>query len=118
MGRVRASLAAGLMTGLAALSLGAVRAADGPSYADSVDRALVLVRSAPGGDTSTATEAADVLEAGTGRSQPEILGDLRATPPRLDDARVRLTALEQAIRNPAFTPEPGKADAAVHGILS
>ena len=118
MHRVRASLAAGLMSGLAALSLGVVRAADGPSYPDSVDRALALVRSAPSGDTSAASEAADVLEAGTGRSQPEILGDLRATPPRLDDARVRLTALEQAVRNPAFTPEPRKADAAVHGILN
>ena len=65
MHRVRASLAAGLMSGLAALSLGVVRAADGPSYADSVDRALALVRSAPSGDTSAASEAADVLEAGT-----------------------------------------------------
>jgi len=109
--------AAGLLAALT-LWLGTAHSADGPSYADSVDRALTLVRSAPGGDASAAAEAADELQAGTGHTQPEILDDLHATPPRLDDARVRLTALEQAVRNPAFTPEPRKADDAVHGILS
>jgi hypothetical protein len=113
-----AGLEAGLLAALVGLCLGTAQAADGPSYADSVDRALTLVRSAPAGDTSAAAEAADVLQAGTGSTEPEILDDLRATPPRLDDARVRLTALERAVRSPAFTPEPRKADDAVRGILS
>jgi hypothetical protein len=76
------------------------------------------VRSAPAGDASAAAKAATVLQAGTQDTQPEILEDLHAAPPRLDDARVRLTALEQAVRSPAFTPEPRKSDEALHGILS
>ena len=111
-------LAAALGAVLAGIWLGTAQAAEGPSYADSVDRALALLRSAPAGDTSAAAEAAGVLQSGTGSTQPEILGDLRASPPRLDDARVRLTALQRAVRNPAFTAEPRKADDAVSGILS
>jgi hypothetical protein len=109
---------ASLLVVLAALWLGSARAAQGPSYADSVDRALALLRSAPDGDRSAATEAADLLEAGTGNTQPEILDDLRADPPRLDDGRLRLAALQRAIRSPAFTPEPRRAGDAVHAILS
>ena len=110
--------AAGLLVVLAGLWLGAARAAEGPSYADSVDRALTLLRSAPDGDTAAAAQAADQLQAGTGDTQPEILNDLRANPPRLPDARVRLAALLRAVRTPAFTPEPRKADDAIDGILS
>ena len=110
--------ARGLVAVIGGIWLGAAQAEVGPSYADSVDRAVTVVRSAPAGDRSAAAEAARVLQAGTGSSQPEILDDLRATPPRLDDARVRLTSLERAVRNPSFTPEPRKADDAVHGILS
>lgn len=88
------------------------------SYADSVDRALEILRAAPAGDLSTAHRAADVLEAGTGHSQPEILGDLRRSPPDVADARARLSALSAANRSPAFAPEPGKARRAVHDILA
>jgi hypothetical protein len=116
--RGAAGLAAGLLGVLAGLWLGTVQAADGPSYADSVDRALTLVRSAPSGDRAAAEEAAAALRAGTGATQPEIMDDLQAAPPRLGDARVRLAALERAVRNPAFTPEPRRADDAVRGILS
>lgn len=93
-------------------------AAGGPGYADSVDRALQIVRSVPDGDRTAATEAATVLEAGAGQSQPEIAGDLRADPPRLGDARLRLLALSAAIHGPAFTPEPARADRAVHQVLA
>ena len=110
--------AAGLMVVMAGLWLGSGRAAEGPSYADSVDRALTLLRSAPDGDTSAAAQAAQQLQAGTGNTQPEILDDLHASPPRLADARVRLAALQRAVRSPAFTPEPRKADDLVQGILS
>jgi hypothetical protein len=118
MRRGAALLAAGLLGVLAGLWLGTVEAADGPSYADSVDRALTLVRSAPGGNAAAAAAAAAALRAGTGATQPEIIDDLRANPPRLDDARVRLVALQRAVRNPAFTPEPRRADDAVGAIMS
>jgi hypothetical protein len=116
--RGAALLAAGLLGVSAGLWLGTVQAADGPSYADSVDRALTLVRSAPSGNTAAADAAATALRAGTGATQPEIIDDLQANPPRLDDARVRLAALQRAVRNPAFTPEPHPADDAVRAIMS
>src|SRR5262245_9595086 len=71
-------------------------------YADSVDRALEILRAAPADDRSAARRASDVLEVGTGQSQPEILGDLRKDPPDVADARDRLSALSQATRSPAF----------------
>lgn len=93
-------------------------AADAGGYADSVDRALEILRAAPADDRSAASRASDVLEAGTGKSQPEILSDLRRDPPDVPDARDRLSALSQAARSPAFAPEPGKARRAVHDILA
>lgn len=95
-----------------------VYAVDDGSYADSVDRALEILRTAPAGELSAAQRSADVLEAGTGHSQPEILGDLRRSPPDVADARARLSALSAASRSPAFAPEPGKARRAVHDILA
>lgn len=93
-------------------------AADARGYADSVDRALEILRAAPADDRSAARRAAEVLEAGTGQSQPEILNDLRRDPPDVPDARDRLSALSQAVRSPAFAPEPSKARRAVHDILA
>jgi hypothetical protein len=102
------------------LGLGMAEAASAaaPSYADSVDQALHTARQAAGDDRQAARLAADQLEAGTGQSQPEILGELRADPPNLADARVRLAALSKAARSPAFTPEPGRARAALRDILA
>jgi hypothetical protein len=100
-----------------ALAGQAVAAAE-RGYADSVDQALQTARQAPEGDGPAARRAADQLEAGTGQSQPEILGELRAEPPDLAEARVRLAALSRSARSPAFTPEPGRARAAIHDILS
>ena len=99
-------------------SLSQQLAADGGGYADSVDRALEILRAAPADDRTAARRAAEVLEAGTGQSQPEILTDLRRDPPDVPDARDRLSALSQAARSPAFAPEPGKARRAVHDILA
>lgn len=93
-------------------------AVDAGSYADSVDRALDILRAAPADDRSAARRAAEVLEAGTGQSQPEILSDLRREPPDVPDARDRLSALSQAARSPVFAPEPAKARRAVHDILA
>jgi hypothetical protein len=109
-------VALGAITGLA-LAGQAVTAAE-RGYADSVDQALQTARQAPDGDGAAARRAADQLESGTGQSQPEILGELRAEPPNLAEARVRLAALSRAARSPAFTPEPGRAKAATHDILS
>jgi hypothetical protein len=100
-----------------ALAGQAVAAAE-RGYADSVDQALQTARQAPEGDGPAARRAADQLEAGTGQSQPEILGELRGEPPDLAEARVRLAALSRSARSPAFTPEPGRARAAIHDILS
>src|SRR5215472_18346590 len=66
-------------------------AADTGGYADSVDRALDILRAAPGDDRTAARRAADVLAAGTGQTQPEILTDLRRDPPNVADARDRLS---------------------------
>jgi hypothetical protein len=103
---------------LAAAAGDGVRAADQAGYADSVDSALQVLRDARGDDRDAARRAADILEAGTGQSQREILVDLRQSQPDLADARVRLAALAKADRSPAFTPEPGRARQAVRDILA
>jgi hypothetical protein len=102
------------------LGLGSLEAASpaAPGYADSVDQALHTARQAGSDDRQAARLAADQLEGGTGQSQPEILSELRADPPNLGDARVRLAALSGAARSPAFTPEPGRARAALREILA
>ncbi|HEY4027565.1 MAG TPA: DUF4129 domain-containing protein [Candidatus Dormibacteraeota bacterium] len=114
--------AAGVTVALAAglVSAGATgaRAADAGAYADSVDRALQILRDARADDSDAARRAADILEAGTGGSQPEILLDLRQDPPDVADARDRLSALSRAARSRAFAPDPGRARTAVRDILA
>jgi hypothetical protein len=72
----------------------------------------------PADDPQVARQVASELEAGTGDSQPEILDDLRATPPNVGDASARLRALSAAARSPAFTPEPRHAGSALRDILA
>jgi hypothetical protein len=110
--------AALLCLGASAASAASAASGAAPSYADSVDQALHTARQAAGDDRQAARLAADQLEAGTGQSQPEVLGELRADPPNLADARGRLAALSRAARSPAFTPEPGRASAALRDILA
>jgi hypothetical protein len=107
-----------LAVSLAAAGGDGAQAADQAAYAASVDHALQVLRDARGDDRAAASRAADLLEAGTGQSQREILLDLRQSPPDLADARARLAALARADRSPAFVPEPGKARQAVHDILA
>jgi hypothetical protein len=102
---------------LAAVATGTATAADA-GYADSVDQALQILRGAPAEDRAAAHQAADVLEAGTGQSQREILVDLRREPPDVADARARLAVLARADRSPAFAPEPRRAEQAIHSILA
>jgi hypothetical protein len=107
-----------LTLSLAAAGGDGARAADQGAYADSVDRALQVLRDARGDGRDSARQAADILEAGTGQSQREILLDLRQSPPDVADARSRLAALSRADRSPAFAPEPGRARQAVRDILA
>jgi hypothetical protein len=104
------------MTAAAAAPVAAAPAPAG--YADSVDRALEILRGAPADDRLAARRAAAVLEEGTGDSQREILADLRRDPPDVADARARLGALAQADRSPAFVPEPARARRAVDDIMA
>ncbi|TMC03938.1 MAG: hypothetical protein E6J41_26020 [Chloroflexi bacterium] len=114
----RAALLAVLAVSLAVAAGDGASAADQAAYADSVDRALAILRDPGGDDRAAASRAADILEAGTGQSQREILSDLRRSPPDVADARVRLAALAAADRAPAFTPEPSRARRAVSDILA
>jgi hypothetical protein len=115
----RALLSLGVLALTLAVAGGdGVRAADARGYADSVDSALQILRNARADDNDAALRAADVLEAGTGQTQREILLDLRRSPPDVADARERLAALSVADRSPAFVPEPGRARQAVRDILA
>jgi hypothetical protein len=120
--RLRAAAAAtGMLLALAVaavMSAGASAADRPPSYADSVDQALQILRDTRGDDRAAAARAADVLEAGTGQSQREILVQLRRDPPDVADARARLSALSRAVRSPAFAPEPARARQAIRDILA
>ncbi len=93
--------------------------ASAPSiYRQAVDDAYNLVRDAGRTDAATARSAANVLETGTGQSQPEILADLRSVPPDFDDARARLLALKAALQHPATADDPGLAGSRLHRVLS
>jgi hypothetical protein len=111
-------VAAVVAAGLVAAAAGTGAPAAPPGYADSVDRALQILRDAPADDRAAARQAADVLEAGTGQGQREILADLRSEPPAVADARTRLAALARADRSPAFVPEPARARSALDDILA
>jgi hypothetical protein len=100
------------------LAVPAPAAAAASCYADSVDRALVLLRDARADDRDAARRAATELETCTGQSQREILADLNRDPPDVPDARDRLAALSRAARSPAFVPSPGRAQQAIRDILA
>ena len=94
-------------------------AAEEAGYAESVDRALQILRDpAPGGEADAARRAAVELQGGVGEGQREIMADLRADPPRLGDARARLAELSAAAHEPIFTPEPPRARRALADILA
>ena len=105
-----------------ALALGtAAPVAAGPtdsSFKQAVSDALTIVEAAQPGDTTAAQHATQVLSAGTGESQPEVLQDLRAKPPDFKDAATRLRALLTAIDNPATTADPGLAQQRLHDVMS
>ena len=88
------------------------------TYRQAVSDALTIVESADPGDTTAAQHASQVLVAGTGESQPEVLQDLRMKPPDFKDAGSRLRAVLTAIDNPATTVDPSLAQKRLHDVMS
>lgn len=89
-----------------------------PTYSRAVEQAYALVERAAPPDTAPASQALQVMIAGTGDSQPEILADLRARPPLYADARQRLQVLLAALNQPADTADPALAQRRLHGVMS
>ena len=87
-------------------------------YTNAVHRALTLVQFAQRGDAPSVQQAIEVLKTGTGSSQPEVLRDLRSSPPELGDAEQRLQALYDALQARVDTPDPTKARQQLQQILS
>jgi hypothetical protein len=105
----------GLLSALAAAPASASSADD---YTNAVHRALTLVQFGERGDVPSVQQAIDVLTQGTGGSQPEILRDLRKSPPDLGDADQRLQALYTTLQARVDTPDPAQAQRQLQGILS
>jgi hypothetical protein len=87
-------------------------------YRQAVEDTYNLVRSAAADDTAAASHALTVLEAGTGMTQPEIIADLKRRPPSFEDAKLRLSALMNAIDQPANTSDPATAQQRLHDVLA
>ena len=112
---------AALTATLAALcaALAMTVAADSTSpYRQAIADALQVVAGAQPGDGQAAREAYSILKSGTGDSQPEVLADLTASPPKLTDATSRLRAILDALDRPAATSDPAAAQAKLHDVLS
>ena len=103
-----------------ALSLPVSVAADSTAtlYRQAVSDALGIIQNAQPGDRAAALHAAQVLTDGTGNTQPEVLSDLRESPPDLKDAASRLQAVLRAIDNPATTSDPALAQSRLHHVMS
>jgi hypothetical protein len=93
-------------------------ASSADDYTNAVHRALTLVQFAERGDAPSVQQAIDVLAQGTGKSQPEILRDLRQVPPDLADADQRLQALYTTLQARVDTPDPVGAGQQLQRILS
>jgi hypothetical protein len=105
-----------LLAVVAAISPASASQAD--DYTNAIHRALTLVRFAERGDAPSLEQALRVLEQAPGRSQPEILHDLRAVPPNLTDADSRLQALDGALQARIDTPDPNRASQQLKSVLS
>ena len=103
-----------------ALSLPVSVAADSTAtlYRQAVADALGIIQNAQPGDREAALHAAKVLTDGTGNTQPEVLSDLRESPPDLKDAASRLQAVLRAIDNPATTSDPALAQSRLQQVMS
>lgn len=107
------------LAALALLSAQPVAAdSSGSSYRQAISDALAIINAAQPGDTTAAQNASQVLSAGTGNTQPEVLIDLRMKPPDFKDAAKRLRAVLDAIDNPATTTDPNLAQKRLHDVMS
>ena len=95
-----------------------VAASEADDYTNAIHRALTLVQFAERGDAPSRDQAISVLTTATGNTQPEILADLRAEPPRLVLADQRLTALFTTLQARVDTPDPTLAAERLHQILA
>ncbi len=89
-----------------------------PTYRQAVEDAMSIVSGARAGDVDAAQKAVAVLEAGTGHSQPEIIGDLLMRPPDFQNATTRLQRLLEALAAPATTADPANAQQQLKQVLS
>jgi hypothetical protein len=89
-----------------------------PTYRQAVEGAITIVSGATAGDSVAAQKALTELEAGTGRSQPEIIADLQMKPPDFADANNRLHHLLDALISPATTADPAQAQQQLKNVLS
>ncbi len=89
-----------------------------PTYREAVEQTISIVSAAPSGDIAAAQRALSALEAGTGRTQPEIIADLNMQPPDFGDASTRLNGLLQALNAPAVTADPVLTQQQLHEVLS
>jgi hypothetical protein len=87
-------------------------------YVDAVQRAYGLIQNASAPDVGPANDALKVLTEGTGETQPEIIGDLKARPPLYEDARVRLSALLASLLRPMKATDPAEATQRLHEVMS
>ncbi len=102
-----------------AMSLPVSVAADSTTqYRQAVADALAIVDNAQPGDVTAGRHAAQVLIDGTGNTQPEVLSDLRESPPDFKDAASRLRALLEAIDNPATTSDPALAQSRLQQVMA
>jgi hypothetical protein len=88
------------------------------AYRDAVQQAYDTIQDASPPDTGPAMQAAAVLRAAIGGSEPEIVADLVRRPPDYADARTRLKALLSALDSPAKTTDPALAQQRLHGVMS
>src|SRR5207237_3461841 len=87
-------------------------------YATALHRAWPMVTFAERRGLPSIQQAIDVLVQETGRSQPEVLRDLRQAPPDLADADQRLQALYTTLQARVDTPDPASARDQLQRILS
>jgi hypothetical protein len=104
---------------LALLATGLPAAASpADDYTNAVHRALTLVQFAERGDEPSREQALQVLDELPGPPQPEILRELRAEPPELHDAGLRLQALFTALQARVDTPDPQRAQEELNRVLT
>jgi hypothetical protein len=114
--RLVVALVAGVVFLLSSLAASAAGPVD--DYTSAIHRALSLVQFGERGDAPSVQQAIEVLQSVPGPPQHEILSDLQASPPNLSDADQRLTALYNALQQHVDTPDPARAEQALHQVLS